>query len=236
MTTMKVPSKLLLGVLLVLGLSGCGLRAWIDVDIEEDSSGTVTVQFQSDRELREGLAAFSPDTDVTAQLSEGLAENGWDIAEAPTDGEWEGVVATTSFDDFGELSGLLDQAVQGGGSSVQVVETANVYRLEAELGPPAGDDNQQELLSQAADVVDLDGRLTVRFPGQVTETNGEIGSDGSTVVWSYDEETIVGLEIVAEAQKPAGLWPWAIGAIVVVAIGGAVIAVVLMRSRRVEVG
>jgi hypothetical protein len=224
--------KLLLASLSVLLLSGCGLRAWVGVTIADDSSGTVTVQLQSDQELRDGLAAFSPETDAVAQLSDGLAEQGWDIQQVPPDGEWEGVVASNAFSDVSELSGLLGQAIQGGGggSSMDIVETADGYRLSAELGPPSGDDNQQELLAQAAEVVDLDGRLTVHFPGDVTETNGEIQPDGTTVVWRYDEESIIGLQVEAEARKPSGLGVWIIAGVTAVVV--IVVAVVAVRMRR----
>lgn len=231
MAHMKVWLKLAIAAFMVVGLSGCGLRAWVDVDITDDSSGTVTLQLQSDRELREGLATFSPDSDVVGELSTALAEQGWDIQDVAPDGEWEGVVATKSFADFAELSGLLDEATQSGGSSFLVVETDGAYRLSAELGPPGADENQAQLFAEAADVVDLDGRLTVSFPGEVTAANGDIQSDGSTVVWNYDESSIVGLTIEAEARKPSGLGRWTVLALVAVVAGGAAVALVLRRSK-----
>jgi hypothetical protein len=212
-------------------LSGCGLRAWVDVDIADDSSGTVTVQLQSDQELRDGLATFSPDTDAVAQLSDGLAEQGWDIQDVPPDGEWEGVVASKPFSNLTELSGLLDQAVQGAGSSIDIVETADAYRLSAALGPPTGDDNQQQLLAQAAEVVDLDGRLTIHFPGEVTETNGEVQPDGTSVEWRYDAQSIAGFQLEAEAQKRSATDVWVIALIAGVAVAGA-LALILVRRRR----
>ena len=218
-------------VLLGFLLSACGLRAWVDVEITEESSGTVTLQLQSDQELRDGLAAFSPDTDVVGELSAGLVEDGWEIEDVPPDGEWQGVIASKPFADLAELSGLLDQATQGGGSSIEVVETSDAYQLSAELGPPQGDDNQQQLISQAAEVVDLDGRLTVRFPGEVTETNGEVQPDGSTVVWAYDEESIAGLEVRAEARKPTGFLVWIIVLLAAVAVAGIAVVVLVNRAR-----
>ena len=192
-------------VFVILGaamLSGCGLRAWVDVEIADDSSGVVTLEVASDRELRDGIATFSPDADPVDQITSGLTERGWTIDPAEPDGEWEGVVASHTFEDLNELAGLLDEAVQGGGSRIEVSETADTYVLAAELGPPAGDGNQADLLSQAAEVIDLDGRLTVRFPGEVTQTNGAVSEDGTTVTWQYDEESIVGFSVEAEAEKP----------------------------------
>ncbi len=211
-------------------LSGCGLRTWVDVTIDEGSSGTVTLQVASNQELRDGLATFSPDVDAVAELTNGLAEQGWDIDAAPADGEWEGVVATQIFADFAELEGLLGQALQGGGSNLELVETDDGYSLAAALGPPPTGTNEADLFAQASDVIELDGRLSVRFPGEVTESNGTVSEDGQTVTWTYDSESIAGLEVTAEAEKP-GQNP--IVAVVVLALGAGIgLALVRLVQRR----
>lgn len=224
--------SLFLAALLTVSLSACGLRTWVDVDIAADSSGSVTVQLASDQELRDGLATFSPDTDVVAELSRGLADEGWNIEPSPEDGEWEGIVASKSFADLEELARLLEQATQGGESSISVTETDDAYVLSAELGPPGGDANQQQLFDQAAEVIDVDGRLTVRFPGPVTATNGEVGSDGSTVVWTYDEDTIVGFTAEAEATRVGVPVIWIVAGGSVVAAGVAAALLLRRRHRR----
>ncbi len=218
-----------LGTLL---LSGCGLRAWVDVEIADDSSGLVTLELASDQALRDGVAAFSPDADPVAQLTDGLEERGWAISEAPADAEWEGVVATHEFADLEELTGLLGEAVQGGGSSIEVVETPDGYSLAAELGPPTGDSNQADLFAQAAEVIDLDGRLAVRFPGEVIASNGTVSEDGNAVTWAYDEESIAGFVVEAEARKPSSpIGPLVAGGAAVLGVG-AVIGVWAVRRRR----
>lgn len=209
-------------------LSGCGLRAWVDVEIEGDSTGTVVLQLASDEQLRSGLAAFSPDTDAVGQLSEGLADRDW-VIEPMVDGEWEGVIATHDFVDLEELAALLDEAVQAGGSNITLEETSSAYLLSAELGPPATDDNQADLLRQAADVIDLDGRLTVAFPGEVTSTNGSVSDDGASVTWTYDEESLTGFSIQAEARKPSSpLLP----VLAAVAVVGLAIGAIVVRGRK----
>jgi hypothetical protein len=220
-------------LILVVGsflLSGCGLRTWVDVTIDEGSGGSVTLQVASDRELRDGLATFSPDIDVVAELTSGLAAQGWVIEPAPADGEWEGVVATQEFADFVELEGLLGEALQGGGSNLELVETDDGYSLAAALGPPASGTNEADLFAQASDVIELDGRLSVRFPGQVTESNGTVSEDGQTVTWTYDSESIAGLEVTAEAAKPRQN---PIVAVVVLALGAGIgLALVRLIQRR----
>ncbi|MGF1667648.1 MAG: hypothetical protein ACFCVC_15425 [Acidimicrobiia bacterium] len=220
-------------LILVVGsflLSGCGLRTWVDVTIDDDSSGTVTLEVASDQELRDGLATFSPDVDAVAELTNGLADQGWVIETAPADGEWEGVVATQTFADFAELEGLLGEALQGGGSNLELVETDDGYSLAAALGPPASGTNEADLFAQVSDVIELDGRLSVRFPGKVTESNGTVSDDGQTVTWAYDSESIAGLEVTAEAAKP-GQNP--IVAVVVLAMGAGIgLALIRFIQRR----
>jgi hypothetical protein len=220
-------------VLLATGLlllPGCGLRTWVDVAIAEDASGSVTVQVASDQELRDGLAAFSPDVDAVDELANGLAERGWAIETAPADGEWEGVVATQTFTDLEELEGLLGEALQGGNSDLDLVETDAGYSLAASLGSPAAGTNEADLFAQASDVIDLDGRLSVRFPGEVTESNGTVSDDGRTVTWTYDSESIAGFEIAAQAEKP-GQNPLVV--VGVLALGAGIgLAVIRMLHRR----
>lgn len=212
-------------------LSACGLRTWVDVSIAEDSSGVVTLQLASDQELREGMATFSPDADPVEQLSSGLQEQGWTIETAEPDGEWEGVVATHTFADLVELQGLLGEALQGGESALELTETEDGYSLSAELGPPAEGTEQADLFSQAADVIDLDGRLAITFPGEVTDTNGAVSTDRRTVTWTYDEESILGLAIQAEAEKPGPNIIALIGLLVVGTLTGVVAGVLLRRAR-----
>lgn len=212
-------------------LSACGLRTWVDVSIADDSSGVVTLQLASDQALREGMATFSPDADPVEQLSSGLEEQGWTIGDAEPDGEWEGVVATHTFADLAELQGLLGEALQGGGSALELTETDEGYSLSAELGPPAEGTEQADLFSQAADVIDLDGRLDITFPGEVTETNGALSTDRRTVTWTYDEESIVGLTVQAEAEKPGSNIPALIGLLVAGIVVGVVVGVMLRRWR-----
>jgi hypothetical protein len=199
MQTIRKLTLLTAGLLL---LSGCGLRTWVDVTIAEDSSGTLTLHVASDQALRDGLATFSPDVNVVDQLTDGLSDQGWEIAPAPADGEWEGVIATQSFADLQELKGLLGEALQGGDSNLELVETDDAYKLSADLGPPASGTNEADLFAQVSDVIDVDGRLSVAFPVEVTETNGTVSDDGRTVTWAYDEESIAGLQIFAEAEEP----------------------------------
>lgn len=189
-------------VALVLLLPGCGLRTWVEVDIGEDSSGVVQLQVASDEALRQGLATFSPDTDVVDQITEGLGEQGWQIETAPADGEWEGVIATHTFADFAELEGLLGEALQGGESAVILTESDDGYLFEAELAPAAEGADQSDLLAQAAEVIELDGRLAITFPGEVIETDGALSEDRRTASWTYDEETVFGFEASARAEKP----------------------------------
>jgi hypothetical protein len=215
-------------------LSACGLRTWVDVAIDDAGGGTVTLEVASDQELRDGLATFSPDVDAVDQITSGLAEEGWTIEPAPADGEWEGVVATQTFADFQELEGLLGEALQGGDSNLELVETEDGYSLAASLGPPASGTNEADLFAQASEVIELDGRLSVRFPGEVTQSNGTVSEDGQTVTWTYDSETIVGLEVTAEAEKP-GQNPFV--ALIVLALGAGIglTAIRFIQRRRASI-
>jgi hypothetical protein len=190
-------------MLLAMVLSSCGVRAWVDVAIDRSNSGQVTLTFATDQELRDGLASISQGIDPAATITSGLEEQGWTV-ETSSDGNWMGVVARHTFSDLAELESLVAQAGQGTG--LQITDTGRGYTLRAELSTPTVDDQNAALMSQAAGVIDIDGRLSVRFPGKVVTTNGTVNQAGDTVTWTYDAKSLEsGLTLQADVRKPIGI-------------------------------
>jgi hypothetical protein len=198
---------LFLGVVTLLA-SGCGVRTWVDLEIGPDGSGEVMFALAGDEELRAGLATFSPDADPVETARPELEAAGWTV-EDTVDGDWQGILAQRAFADLAELDQALGEAFQAD-RPIELTETDTGYRLYGELG--SGED--MGALAQGLDVIDLDGRFSVTFPGEVVSSNGEVA--GTTVTWTFDAESLAGLVLEAEARKPASLVPWLIGGVTVV--------------------
>ncbi|MSS46031.1 hypothetical protein FYJ43_08260 [Cutibacterium sp. WCA-380-WT-3A] len=82
-----------------------------------------------------------------------------------------------------------------------------------------------------ADVVNF--RVSVAFPGTVLSHSGSSTVDGNTVTWTDVNDLVSAQGLTAAGKDESGLpsWVWGIGALVALAIGGAVAAVVVSATR-----
>lgn len=229
----RFASGLLLAAL-ALALGGCRLDAVVDVSLDGDGGGTLTVELVADRELvtRAAASGADPLTDLARRVDE-LA--GWDgQARGGPEGsrrvtlsagfagpaEFERLVAgfTTALDapelrPLEALSLELDEAV------VRVRGAAALRPAPAvsELGY-----TPEQAVAALADAVTY--QVRVRVPGEVLDTNADRSADGE-LIWTVPAGGSV--DIWAEAALPGGaMVPLLVGG------GAAAVAAALWLRRR----
>lgn len=194
---------------LPLLLSGC-FKFTMDLEVSSDDkiSGTAVVALSKD------LAGFAEETggddatDVFAE-TEGVTASEFD------DGDFVGQqyeFAGIPIDelDFQDDSGGL--TITRDGDFLNVEGDLNFEDDSADSG---GDDFG---LGQAFfDSADL--RVSIKFPGDIVETNGEVNEKTNTITWSpkYGEANEISARVYAPQGMP--LWVWVVVASAVVAVG-----------------
>jgi hypothetical protein len=205
-------------LVLVLITTACEIRTWVDIDLSSGNGGTVSIQFGFDEELREVIEGFGGG-DPLGGIEEQVEEEGWTVAEF-NEGEVSGITATRQFSSLEQMQETLESAgpeeVGAMLQSISITEIDDSISFEATVGSPLDDDLGGELGGGlnpgAVDLLTVDGRVTVTFPGQVTSHNGTL--QGNTVTWTFDEDTEGLIEMNAVGRKGGGIDP-----VVIVAIG-----------------
>lgn len=208
-------------------LAACEIRSYLDIDMSDTSNGTVSVQVGFDDQFRDAMEEFGGGTDLIGELEADAPGEGWRV-ERFQDGDIEGVEMTKEFSSIDELQELLEEGRLSGPQEglvgeVSFVDTGDTIRFEAEV-PQGGD-------FEGMDPADMDGlftydaRISVTFPGEVIEHNGELVEN--TVTWTFDDPTaMAGSELFAESRKGSGS---PVVAIVGVLLGLGVVALVVWQ-------
>ena len=205
--------------LLPLLLAACEMRVWLDVNMDSAEAGEVTITMGFDEEFREMIEASGEGADIFSELETEASEDGFTV-EPFTDGDIEGVRITRSFSSIEELNEILndspsvsptgDDAVV---NEVRFTDNGDTILFEGSV-PDASGGFEGIDPSQAMDLIQFDARVSVNFPGDVSEHNGELS--GRTVTWIFYDEDFEGIEMFAEARKAGG------------GLSGVVIAAVLL--------
>lgn len=230
--------RTILLALLPLLLAACEIRLWMDVEMATAESGEVTITIGFDEEFRELIEETGETADIFTEIEDQAFEAGFEI-EPFTDGEIQGVAVTKSFSSLEELNEILNDppSVSPGGdgavvNEVRFIDNGETIRFEGSVPAGSGDFEGVDP-SQALDVINFDARVSVRFPGTVTEHNGELSE--RTVTWIFYDENLDGIEMFAEAQKAGGGFSgvWILVVLLVLVVGGA-IAYRMMSERKVD--
>lgn len=230
--------RTILLALLPLLLAACEIRLWMDVEMATAESGEVTITIGFDEEFRELIEETGETADIFTEIEDQAFEAGFEI-EPFTDGEIQGVAVTKSFSSLEELNEILNDppSVSPGGdgavvNEVRFIDNGGTIRFEGSVPAGSGDFEGVDP-SQALDVINFDARVSVRFPGTVTEHNGELSE--RTVTWIFYDENLDGIEMFAEAQKAGGGFSgvWILVVLLVLVVGGA-IAYRMMSERKVD--
>lgn len=209
-------------VTLPLLLSGC-FKFTMDLEVSSDDkiSGIAVVA------LSKELAGFAEETggddatDVFAE-TEGVTASEFD------DGSFVG----QQYEFAGVPIEELDFQDDSGGLTItrdgDFLNVAGDLNFEDDSADSAGDDfGFGQAFFDSADL-----RVSIKFPGEVRETNGELDEETNTVTWlpKYGQAN----EISATVYAPRGvpMWVWVLSASAVVALGFAFGTVAMLRKRK----
>ena len=239
----KTPNRALLPILALLAilvLSACEFRIRADLVIEEDESGTLSVELSMDEELAALAGSFGGELGV----GEEIVPDGW-RAEVVTDEGYEGIRASTDFGSLGELEQRLGELAEGAGTAdtpllafladISPTREENTFRfnllIPEEVEAMIGEELRQSPIPIDIAVLDevFDIRLSLVLPGDLLSSNADVVT-GQTLVWDISL-TDSGRVLEAESEIPG---PDRIGWI---ALGAAALALLLIaffvaRSRR----
>lgn len=211
--------RTILLALLPLLLAACEMRVWLDVNMDSAESGEVTITMGFDEEFREMIDASGEAGDIFSELETEASAEGFNV-EPFTDGEIQGVTITKSFTSLEELNQVLNESpsVSPTGdesvvSGISFTDNGDTILFEGSV-PDASGEFEGIDPSQALDLIQFDARVSVTFPGDVSEHNGELSE--RTVTWIFYDEDFDGIEMFAEARKAGG------------GLSGVVIAAVLL--------
>ncbi|WP_144268086.1 hypothetical protein [Demequina sp. NBRC 110055] len=211
----RATRTLILALVAALALAGC-LRVDMDVTLNEDDtvSGTVLMAVQSGAGDLLGVSDDELIDQMLGDVGGDLAQG--DVSDYAEDG-YVGKQVTFDHQPFSALDFDSDE--------LSITREGDDYLVEGSLAASDDAGDLGELPSDATMT------LSLTFPGDVTETNGELDSSGHTVTWDllrgpYSIEARGG----ARAEDDFPLW-------IVLVIGlfagvGAGIALVVATRRR----
>ena len=239
---------LLLSIIGSLLLTACEFRVYVDLVIQEDESGSLTVELSMDEALSSLVGAeFGGELSV----GEDLVPDGWNTGVVEEEG-FEGIRATATFESLTALHGVLsglagmqdgspDMGLLGFLASGVPSREGDTFRFRLAIPAALGGILEEGLeeapvqleLSMLDEVFDI--RVSVKLPGDVVAHNADLDT-GEALVWHLSL-TDSGRTLEAESQlpQPGGrmvvVWV-AVVAVLIVAI----VLVLMIRSRRTKAG
>ena len=230
-----------------LVLAACEFRIHADLVIEDDETGTLSVELSMDEEL--AALAGSGFGGVVA-IGEDMVPSGW-AAELVSEGGYEGIRSSTGFESLDDLRGRLEDLVDEAGtagtplpaflSDISPTRDGDTFIFRLVI-PEAIEDLIGAGLEESPIPVDLgtldtvfDIRLTMVLPGELVTNNADVVT-GETLVWKVSL-TDTGRVLEAESKLPGPgrtrYIAWAAGALALVI--AAYIVVKLRKRRRAAV-
>jgi hypothetical protein len=217
-------------LLLVAGLllAGCEMRSWVDIDLSDLEAGSVVLTIGLDEQFRSVMEQAGEGADFFEGIEESAGEEGWEVARF-VDGEIEGFTVTRRFTSLEEMISALESSpLEGGGAETPTVEgmsltdSGDTIIFEGSVPSAGGDELEGVDPQQILGLITFDARVSVTFPGDVIEHNGELS--GRTVTWRFYQDDLNGVEMYAEARKAGGVsWPVIVAAILALVVAGAVV-------------
>jgi hypothetical protein len=183
----------LLGMMLVLALAGC-VRFQADLSVDDRSllDGDIVVAVITNDEPESATNARDAAADIEARLLPALRGS-------------DGVTATPyEQDDYVGTRFSLDNtplaALDGGGSegALRLSRTGDQYEFSGTLDFTPGEETENAEVD--GDPGDSDISVSIGFPGEVLDHNGEL--DGTRVTWTTTLEGSVDMHATASAVAP----------------------------------
>ena len=237
-TSRIAPSLPVLALAVILLLSACEFRIRADLVIEEDESGTLSVELAMDEELA-ALAGGNFGGELA--IGEELVPSGW-TAELVTDEGYEGIRASTGFGSLDELGQRLGELAEGTGTAdtpllafladMSPTREEDTFRfhllIPEEVEAMVGEGLQESPIPIDLALLDevFDIRLSLVLPGDLLSSNADLVS-GQTLFWDISLVDS-GRVLEAESQLPG---PDRTRLIAVVAVVVALLVVVFFVVR-----
>lgn len=221
---LRKPICLLVASALALLLSGC-IKAQMTIIVEPDGSGTFGIAIGM-TQLAVSLAGTDGES-LMQRLSQEMStqnEGGGNVVVRRwTEGEYEWIETTRHFASLDEMNSLV--------GDIELFERFSLTRrrglfrdqfvLDALLAPLLENQERPEDL-----IIDPSGmfefRVSVRLPGDVTQTNGIFAGDSNTMLWIVNNYEPLEMHAVSE------VWNWFnIGVLSAIGIGSIVVVIVV---------
>lgn len=237
-------------ILMILGLalSACTIRFDVNMDINEDESGTFALFIGFDEEFQQLMEQGGGEGGF--DITEGIEDvpEGWDVEEVVEDG-FEGVRVSTTFNSLEELEVRLgelgDTADTGVGtdflSDFGLTHEGDEFRFQVDvsgldegLSDAVGETGGDDLLSGIDPTTLFEDLFEIRFkltlPGTIGANNAD-SVDGNTLTWNVDVAdeggTYEAVSTVGGGSNALLLGGAAIAGLVVIGVG-----VTAMRRRK----
>lgn len=211
MRRIVLPLLALLGLFL---LSGC-FKVDMDMTVKSDDtvSGTMVVGLKDSFIEMMNSMGGTEGTDPSDMFQTGDLPEGTSVEDYKQDG-FTGQKVT--FNDV-PLDKLSETTSGEDGSDLSIVRDGDVFRLTGNFDMSTGDPGTGgEPFDVEALMADSEVRIQFTFPGEVTESNGEV--DGNTVTWTPKIGEANELTAVADAKESTS------SATAVVLVVGALVA------------
>lgn len=216
MRNIKRPAALTaLAVATLLALTGC-MKLDFDVTVNADDTIDGTMTFGVEKEAIEMMGDNPDDPTIFDDM---LSAEGMTVTPFADD-DFAGVNATFDRTTFAELAGKADEG------AFQFTHEGDLITFTGMLG----EDSEAPVDFTALGLSAADARISVTFPGPVTESNGTV--DGNTVTWKGDMSKALAMTATAKDSPSGGgavLIVYGVGALV--AIGGVIGGVLWVRRR-----
>lgn len=165
---------------LLISCVGC-MRMDLGIDIREDGTASMVIKMSIEESVYNMMTSFGGSSDTEEESEDSL--NPEDVTKETIDGEtYYSYQETMEFASYQELIDALKDTEAAEGSSIfdsvnVVAEEGDKYKFSfktAIIEAPADSDMGMEIPDDWFTLT-----MTVRMPGKVTDTNGEIMEDGS---------------------------------------------------------
>ena len=202
----------LLGIVALL-LTACEFRIHATLVIEEDESGTLSLELSADEELvRLAGGPFGGELDI----GEDMVPGGWTAEVVAGDG-YEGIRGSTDFESFDQLEQRLAGLADAGDAEATSLETGFisavslareddtfVFRLviPEDTESLIGEGLEQSPIPLDLGILDqvFDIRFALVLPGEIVTSNADVNT-GESLIWNISL-TDSGRVLEAESELP----------------------------------
>jgi hypothetical protein len=198
---------------LALLLAGC-FQIAIDIEVNEDGSGTLGLTLAMERDFYESISDGEPFIDPDEDIDQASLPDGTTVEVIDTPDE-VGVRIRLPFAAGGDVAAAIEQALAALGDDTEFLtgedgffeafslqRTGDDWALTARTAAPSLDQDDPDVAFAQFFLQDLNLRLRVLMPGEVLEHNADsVEADGSLV---WEVPVLQGREISARSTLSSG--------------------------------